>query len=54
MRLREYLETAVREVELVVRESPASKDVNTEAEKATPLETVTLQRLMNTQRIEKT
>jgi hypothetical protein len=33
---------------VVVRQSPASKDVNTEAEKATALEAVTRQRLMKT------
>jgi hypothetical protein len=39
--------------ELVVRQSPASKDVNTDAEEATPLETVTRQRLVKTQQTEK-
>jgi hypothetical protein len=36
-----------------VRELPASKDVNTEAEEATVLKAVTRQRLMKTQQTEK-
>jgi hypothetical protein len=37
-----------------VRQSPANKGVNTEAEEATMLEAVTRQRLVKTQRTEKT
>jgi hypothetical protein len=40
--------------ELVVRESPGSKDVNTEDVEATALEAVTRQRLVKTQQAEKT
>jgi hypothetical protein len=40
-------------VYLVVRQSPASKDVNTEVEGATALEVVTRQRLVKTQQTEK-
>jgi hypothetical protein len=39
---------------LVVRQSPASKDVNTEAERSMCLKTVTRQRLVKTQQTEKT
>jgi hypothetical protein len=39
--------------ELVVRQSPASKDMNTEAEEATALETVTRRQTVNTQQVEK-
>jgi hypothetical protein len=41
-------------VQLVVRQSPASKDVNTEAEEATVLEAVTRKRLVKKQQTEKT
>jgi hypothetical protein len=41
LRLRESLETAVGRVELVVRQSPANVDVNTDAEEATALKAVT-------------
>jgi hypothetical protein len=37
-----------------VRQAPASKDVNTEAEEATELKAVTRQRLVKTQQTEKT
>jgi hypothetical protein len=40
-------------VYLVVRESPASKDMNKEAEGAMLLEVVTRQRLVKTQQTEK-
>jgi hypothetical protein len=40
-RLRESLEMAVRRAGIVARQSPASQDVNTEAEEATALEAVT-------------
>jgi hypothetical protein len=40
--------------ELVVRQSPASKDVKTEAEEAAALETLTRQRLVKTQQTENT
>jgi hypothetical protein len=39
--------------ELVVRESPASNDVNTEAEEVTALEAVTRQQPVKTQQTEK-
>jgi hypothetical protein len=39
---------------LVVRESPASKGVNTEAEESTALETITRQRPVKTQQTGKT
>jgi hypothetical protein len=39
--------------ELVVRESPASKDVNTEAEEATTLEAVTRRQPVKIQQTEK-
>jgi hypothetical protein len=41
-------------VQLVVRPSPASEDVNTEAEGRTALEYVTRQRLVKTEQTEKT
>jgi hypothetical protein len=41
-------------LELVVRESTSSKEVNTEVEGPTVLEAVTRQRLAKTQQIEKT
>jgi hypothetical protein len=41
-------------VSLVVRQSPASKDVNTEAEETTVLETITRRQLAKIQQIEKT
>jgi hypothetical protein len=41
-------------VYLVVRQSPVSKDVNTEAEETAALETVTRQRLVKTSQNEKT
>jgi hypothetical protein len=69
LRLRESLETAVRRVggwreigtslrvrwnsELAVRESPACKDVNTEAEDATALKAVTRRQPVKTQQTEK-
>jgi hypothetical protein len=37
-----------------LRESPASKDVNTKAEEATPLEAVTRRQPLKTQQTEKT
>jgi hypothetical protein len=40
--------------ELVVRQSPASKDVNTEAEEATALEAVTRRQPLKIQQIEMT
>jgi hypothetical protein len=40
-------------VELVVRQSSASKDVNTKGERAASLEAVTRQRLVKTQQTEK-
>jgi hypothetical protein len=52
VQLQESLETAVRRIG-VVRESPASKDVNTEAEASTGLEAVTRQRFVKTQQAEK-
>jgi hypothetical protein len=39
--------------ELILRQSPASKDVNTEAEKATALEAVTRRRPVKLQQTEK-
>jgi hypothetical protein len=67
LRLQESLETAVRRVgdwcemvtsnwsnELVVRESPGSKDVNTDAQEATALKAVTRRQPVNIQRTEKT
>jgi hypothetical protein len=53
MRLRECLETEVRRV-VVVRQSPASKDVNTEPEEATALEAVTARQPVKIQQTEKT
>jgi hypothetical protein len=44
----------LEEYELVVRQSPASKNVNTEAEKATALEDVTRQQPVKTQQTKKT
>jgi hypothetical protein len=41
-------------IELVVRQSSAIKDVNTEAEGLTALEAITRQRLAKTQQTEKT
>jgi hypothetical protein len=53
LRLRESLETAVRRVELVMRQSLASKGVNTEAEEATALEAVTRRQPVKIQQTEK-
>jgi hypothetical protein len=62
--LEEILETAVRRVGdwsematrlgVVVRQSPASKDVNTEAEEATTLRIVTRRQPVKIQQTEKT
>jgi hypothetical protein len=68
--LEKSLETAVRKVggwsemaanlgvswcnEVIVRESPTSKSVNTEAEEATSLEAVTRQQPVKTQQTKKT
>jgi hypothetical protein len=41
-------------VELVVRQSPASKDMNTEAEEATALEAVNRRQQVKIQQAEKT
>jgi hypothetical protein len=49
-----YYKQEWHRVSLVVRQSPASKDVNTEAEGATALEAVTRQRLVKTKQTEKT
>jgi hypothetical protein len=44
----------LEEQELVVRQLPASKDVNMEAEEVTALEAVTRQKLVKIQQTEKT
>jgi hypothetical protein len=53
LQLRESFETAVRRVG-VVRQSPASKDVNTAVEGSTELEAVIRRQPMKTQKAEKT
>jgi hypothetical protein len=52
LRLRESPETAVTRVGLVVRQSPTSKDVNTEAKEATALEAVTKRQPVKIQQTE--
>jgi hypothetical protein len=54
LRLWESLETAVWRAGVAVRQSPASKDVSTEAEEATALEAVTRQWLVKIQQTEET
>jgi hypothetical protein len=53
LRLRHSLEEA-EELELLVRQSPGSEDVNTEAEEATALEAVTRRQPVKIQQTEKT
>jgi hypothetical protein len=53
-RCKRVLRRQTEEYELVVRQSPANKDVNTEAEEATALEAVTRRKPVKVQQTEKT